>query len=102
MEIIFDKAGDGKTVTLDKIKKYAKEINGTSSPFLKGFDSWKNTVTKDAINEKFYENNGNKKALFSMYALIGLVIVISFFSIGVLNFLTFLVILATVIYLVYI
>ena len=57
MDILFNKAGSNNMVTLKDIKKYAKEVNGTTSPFLKGFDTWKSIVTNESEKLNFYENN---------------------------------------------
>ena len=74
MDILFNKAGSNNMVTLKDIKKYAKEVNGTTSPFLKGFDTWKSIVTNESEKLNFYENNSSVKLKFSLYALVSILI----------------------------
>ena len=75
MQIIFDDAGNSKEVKLSDIKEYAKKLNGTTSPFLSGYNSWNSLVKEDAVREAFYESNTKVKVYFSLYTLIGFLLI---------------------------
>lgn len=101
MDILFNKAGSNNMVTLKDIKKYAKEVNGTTSPFLKGFDTWKSIVTNESEKLNFYENNNSVKLKFSLYALVSLLILYLDMKLGMFNLLAFIVIISTIAYIIY-
>ena len=101
MDILFNKAGSNNMVTLKDIKKYAKEVNGTTSPFLKGFDTWKSIVTNESEKLNFYENNRSVKLKFSLYALVSLLILYLDMKLGMFNLLAFIVIISTIVYIIY-
>lgn len=101
MDILFNKAGSNNMVTLKDIKKYAKEVNGTTSPFLKGFDTWKSIVTNESEKLNFYENNRSVKLKFSLYALVSILILYLDIKLGMFNLLAFIVIISTIVYIIY-
>lgn len=101
MEILFNKAGNGSELSLKGLKKYAKEIHGTTSPFLKGFEVWKNIVLDDSVKENFYENNTKIKLYLFLYCLLGFVLVFLHYNLGIFNFLTLIIIVATLGFLLY-
>ena len=101
MDILFNKAGSNNMVTLKDIKKYAKEVNGTTSPFLKGFDTWKSIVTNESEKLNFYENNSSVKLKFSLYALVSILILYLDIKLGMFNLLAFIVIISTIVYIIY-
>lgn len=102
MEILFNNAGNGKEVTLSKLKKYAKDLVGTTSPFLKGFEAWKELTTKESINNNFYENNNKIKLYFVLYSLLGFLIMYLFFKINTFNILTIITLVLTIVFIIYI
>lgn len=101
MKLIFSEAGNGNEVTLSSIKKYAKNISGTSSPFLNSYNDWNYTVKDDAIKENFYENNTGTKALFFLHPVIGMLLFFLHFRYGIYSLLTLLIILLSIIFVIY-
>lgn len=101
MKIIFDEAGDGKTTTLNKIKDYASNLNGTKSPFLNLYDKWKNKVTSDSVKENFYENNNKIKLYFGLYSILGFIVLFLLIRMKINNVLIFFIILAGAILFIY-
>ena len=101
MDILFNKAGSNNMVTLKDIKKYAKEVNGTTSPFLKGFDTWKSIVTNESEKLNFYENNRSVKLKFSLYALVSILILYLDIKLSMFNLLAFIVVISTIVYIIY-
>lgn len=101
VNIIFNNAGNTKEVKLSEIQKYAKKMNGTSSYFLSDFDDWKNSVVNDAQKEEFYINVKKVKAFFSLYCIVGLIILFIHFSIDMFNIVTILVLVVTIIFFIY-
>lgn len=71
MKMIFDNIGNKEYVLLSQIKKYAKEVHGTTSEFLTSFTTWQNKVTSESINNNFYEVNTKIKVLGVLFSLIG-------------------------------
>lgn len=71
MKIIFDNIGNKEYVLLSQIKKYAKEIHGTTSEFLTSFTTWQNKVTSESIKNNFYESNTKIKVLGVLFSLVG-------------------------------
>ena len=70
MKMIFDNIGNKEYVLLSQIKKYAKEIHGTTSEFLTSF-TWQNKVTSESIKNNFYESNTKIKVLGVLFSLVG-------------------------------
>ena len=60
MKMIFDNIGNKEYVLLSQIKKYAKEIHGTTSEFLTSFTTWQNKVTSESIKNNFYDEYKTK------------------------------------------
>jgi len=102
MRVIFDGAGDGETVTLKDITSFAKKINGTTSPFLNSYNSWKNKVIEESLKEKFYEENNLIKILASMYSVIGFIIFIFYLGYEIINVLPFALLIFNIIFLIYV
>ncbi len=102
MLIIFNGAGDGETVTLKDIKSFAKKINGTTSPFLNSYNSWKNKVIEESLKENFYEENNVIKVLASMYSVIGFIIFIFYLGYEIINVLPFALLIFNIIFLIYV
>ena len=102
MRVIFDGAGDGETVTLKDITSFAKKINGTTSPFLNSYNSWKNKVIEESLKEKFYEENNLIKVLASMYSVIGFIIFIFYLGYEIINVLPFVLLIFNIIFLIYV
>lgn len=102
MEILFDKAGNGKEVTLKELRTYAGDVVGTTSPFLKGFDTWKELTTRESKKNNFYENNTKIKLYFGLYSLLGFLIMFLFFKIQTFNILTIITLVITIVFLIYI
>lgn len=71
MKMIFDNIGNKEYVLLSQIKKYAKEIHGTTSEFLTSFTTWQNKVTSESIKNNFYESNTKIKVLGVLFSLAG-------------------------------
>lgn len=71
MKMIFDNIGNKEYVLLSQIKKYAKEIHGTTSEFLTSFTTWQNKVTSESIKNNFYESNTKIKVLGVLFSLVG-------------------------------
>lgn len=71
MKMIFDNIGNKEYVLLSQIKKYAKEVHGTTSEFLTSFTTWQNKVTSESINNNFYEVNTKIKVLGVLFSLVG-------------------------------
>lgn len=71
MKMIFDNIGNKEYVLLSQIKKYAKEIHGTTSEFLTSFTTWQNKVTNESIKNNFYESNTKIKVLGTLFSLVG-------------------------------
>lgn len=74
MKMIFDNIGNKEYVLLSQIKKYAKEIHGTTSEFLTSFTTWQNKVTSESIKNNFYESNTKIKVLGVLFSLVGYLI----------------------------
>ena len=102
MKIIFDNAGNGSEVTLKEIKDYAKTLDGETSPFLKGFNSWKDEVVDSSKKLNFYENNTKIKFYFGLYSLIGFLILYLFVKIESFNILAIITFILTIVYIIYI
>ena len=102
MKIIFDDAGNGSEVTLKEIKDYAKTLDGETSPFLKGFNSWKDAVVDSSKKLNFYENNTKIKLYFGLYSLIGFLILYLFVKIESFNILAIITLILTIVYIIYI
>lgn len=102
MKIIFDGAGNGSEVTLKEIKDYAKTLDGETSPFLKGFNSWKDEVVDSSKKLNFYENNTKIKFYFGLYSLIGFLILYLFIKIESFNILAIITFILTIVYIIYI
>ncbi len=88
-------------VTLSNIKKYAKSTTGTTSPFLKGFETWKSIVANESEKLNFYENNNSTKVKFSLYALVSVLILYLDTTLGMFNLLAVIVLISTILYLIY-
>lgn len=71
MKMIFDNIGNKEYVLLSQIKKYAKEVHGTTSEFLTSFTTWQNKVTSESIKNNFYESNTKIKVLGVLFSLVG-------------------------------
>lgn len=71
MKMIFDNIGNKEYVLLSQIKKYAKEIHGTTSEFLTSFTTWQNKVTSESIKNNLYESNTKIKVLGVLFSLVG-------------------------------
>lgn len=102
MEIIFDDAGNGKEVTLGEIKKYAKKLNNTSSPFLNKFNKWKQLVTSDGVSQEFFESNVKIRVFGILYAILGFVIMSFHMTFGIFNVLTVMLIICSAVFLLYV
>jgi len=102
MHIIFDEAGDGKKTTLGKIKKYARKVKGTTSPFLNNYSIWKNNVTKMAKKENFFEDKSQIKIISSIYVALMILILFLHIICDIFNFLTIAVIVLSIVFLIYI
>lgn len=74
MKMIFDNIGNKEYVLLSQIKKYAKEVHGTTSEFLTSFTTWQNKVTSESIKNNFYEANTKIKVLGVLFSLIGFLV----------------------------
>ena len=71
MKMIFDNIGNKEYVLLSQIKKYAKEVHGTTSEFLTSFTTWQNKVTSESIKNNFYKSNTKIKVLGVLFSLVG-------------------------------
>lgn len=71
MKMIFDNIGNKEYVLLSQIKKYAKEVHGTTSEFLTSFTTWQNKVTSESIKNNYYESNTKIKVLGVLFSLVG-------------------------------
>lgn len=102
MDIIINDAGDGTKTTLSKIKKYAKKVEDTTSPFLNKYNTWKDKVTKISENENFYENKTTIKVLGILYSILSLIIFIFHIVYEIFGILTILLIVLGIIFLIYV
>lgn len=102
MEILFTNIGNGSEVTLSDIKKYAKQINGTTSSFLTDFNKWVSITTNESIKNNFFENNTKIKLYFGLYSLLGFLIMYLFYKIEVFNILVVITLVLTIVFIIYI
>lgn len=75
LNLLFEKIGKDGSVTLTDIEKYSSKYE-TAEKFMKDYDDWKLSVTKDAEKEKFFEDYTSVKILASMYLILGLIVFI--------------------------
>lgn len=69
ISLIFDLVGNGKEVTIQEIKNYAKS-ESKAQKFLDKFNSWKTKATMEAKQEEFYEKCIKIRVFGVMFSLI--------------------------------
>lgn len=79
IELLFDKIaikkeGSELEVTTKEIEKYSKKAS-TAEKFMNGYNAWKDEVESVAINENFFEDHTSKKALATLYLILGFIII---------------------------
>ena len=99
LDIIFNEIGTGNKTTLNKIKNY---ICNKKENFNKLYKSWKNELINECILNKFFIDNLYIKLYFSLYSLLGLMVIFIHISMMIFNKLTLVVFILTILYILYI
>lgn len=73
MNLLFDKIGNGEEVKLSDVKRESNNVSSDGkNPIYDIFNEWKNSVTKDAVNQKFYLDYQKIKVTFTLLGLLGI------------------------------
>jgi len=73
MNLLFDSIGDGKEVTLSSVKKESNNVSSTgTNAIYDSFNSWKESVTTNAVKENFFMDYQKIKFAFALLGLIGI------------------------------
>ena len=79
--------GDGAKFDLDSLKTTSRS-ESSARKFIEKYNKWINKCTEIAKKENFYENNGTKKLLPALYAVIGIMLSFSVISITKLSYIS--------------
>lgn len=99
VNLLFNVIGDGKKVTLEIIKESASTL---SSEIINTYYNWKQALINKYTKEKFFEENKDIKLFFSLYSLLGIMVILTHMSIRMFSISTFIVFIITIIYIIYI
>lgn len=102
MKMIFDNIGNKEYVLLSQIKKYAKEIHGTTSEFLTSFTTWQNKVTSESIKNNFYESNTKIKVLGVLFSLVGYLVFYVMVSFNGFNLFSIIIFICALVFMIYV
>lgn len=94
LEILFNKVGNGISTSIEEIKE--------SSILNKEYEIWKRQLINECIKDKFFIDNSNIKLMFSLYSLLGIMVIFIHKSIMIFDLSTLLVCIITGIYILYI
>ncbi len=100
VDLLFDTVGSEGKVTLKELEKFSSKYK-TAEVFMKGYDAWKLSATKDGMAEDFFEEHTKATAIAVLYFILGIIITVILFACNVM-ILPFLVILGAIAYLIYV
>lgn len=102
LDLLFNDIGKDNKVSLKEIEKFSSKYD-TAQIFMKGYDSWKLSATKDGMMENFFEEHTGVRALSSLYFILGVAIFIAMISFGITNILLYVgVLLGAILFLIYV
>lgn len=99
VKLLFNVIGNNKLVTLENIKESASTLG---NEFINAYYNWKQNLINDYTKEKFFEENKDIKLFFSLYSLLGIMVILIHMSIRMFSISTFIVFVITIIYIIYI
>ena len=70
--------------------------------FITKYNLWKKQIKEECEKNKYYEENSNIKLIFSLYSIIGLMVILIYISIKEFNILTLIVFILTIAYITFI
>lgn len=84
LDLLFVQIGKDDKVSLKAVADYSSKYS-TAEKFMKSYEDWRLSATREAMNEDFYEQHSSARALASLYFLLGIVLFIVMLMVNFVN-----------------